>query len=161
MMRRFQFEAEVYDSLSCVPMGVRRKLDQLGIKVSLEQWQRLGRGERLMICHAPAQSVEESDALRVFIEETTLQRCGSRPKELSQEARRGASPPSVAPPALRASADTAGVPITQADWDKLDDDQRYALIKLGGGAEPSHNLKAALTEFLTPRALPNHPVQQG
>jgi hypothetical protein len=33
-------------------MAVRRKLDRLGIKIGLEQWELLGRGERLMICHA-------------------------------------------------------------------------------------------------------------
>jgi hypothetical protein len=161
MMRRFQFEAEVYDSLNCVPMGVRRKLDYLGIKIGLEQWQQLGRGERLMICHAPAQSIEECEALRVFIEEATVNRCGSRPKALPQEVRVGASPPATAPTALRASAEAAGVTISQADWDRLDDDQRYALIKLGGGTQQSHNLKAALTEFLTPKPMQDQSREQG
>jgi hypothetical protein len=161
MMRRFQFEAEVYDSLSCVPMGVRRKLDHLGLKISLEQWQRLSRGERLMICHAPAQSSEESDALRLFIEEATVQRCGSRPQELSHEARLGATPPAAMPARLKDNAEAAGVTLTQADWDRLDDDQRYALVKLGGGAEQSHNFRAALAELLTAHAAPHRPGQQG
>src|SRR5271170_6703373 len=44
-VRRFNFEAEVYESLSCVPMAVRRKLDRAGVKVGLKQWRALGRGE--------------------------------------------------------------------------------------------------------------------
>src|ERR1700676_4508899 len=72
MMRRSQFEAEVYESLSCLPMAARRKLDLLGIKISLDQWQHLGRGERLMICHAPTNSAEESGALRLFIDEAPI-----------------------------------------------------------------------------------------
>ena len=56
MIRKFQFEAEIYDSLSCLPMAARRKLDELGIKIGFDQWQQLGRGERLMICHAPTAS---------------------------------------------------------------------------------------------------------
>ncbi|MGH7933949.1 MAG: nitrate reductase associated protein [Candidatus Binataceae bacterium] len=150
-MRRFQFEAEVYESLSCVPMAVRRKLDRLGTKIGLEQWQRLGRGERLMICHAPAESAEECSALRLFIDEAMLAHCGDKPKELPQEARADAHPPMAAPQQLIANAAAAGVALTPSLWELLDDDQRYALIKLGGSGKHSHNLKAALAEFLTPR----------
>ena len=147
MMRRFQFEAEVYESLSCLPMAARRKLDQLGIKVSLEQWQQLGRGERLMICHAPTASPEEAEALRIFINEVMLAKCGTKPKDLPEEKRQGAKPPASAPALLVENARASGVALTQAAWAALDDDQRYALIKLGVEKQ-SHNLKAALDEFV-------------
>jgi len=38
MIRKFKFEAEIYDSLNCLPMAARRKLDALGIKLHLAQW---------------------------------------------------------------------------------------------------------------------------
>ncbi len=155
MIRRFQFEAEIYESLSCVPMAGRRKLDRVGLKVSLDQWQKLGRGERLMICHAPAESADECEALRVFVQEATLARSGSMPKDLPEQARAGATPPAAPPPQLVENAKAAGVAITQNAWDGLDDDERYALIKLGGGAEQSHNLKVALAEFFNRAA--EHP----
>ena|SRR5215469_14958851 len=148
MIRQFQFEAEVYESLSCVPMQARRKLDALGIKIHLAQWQLLSRGERLMICHAPATLDEERDALRLFIEEVTLARTGSKPKDLPEEPRRGARPPASPPQALIANARERGVELTQAAWNSLDDDERYALVKLGADGKVSHNLKAALNEFL-------------
>jgi hypothetical protein len=147
MMRRFQFEAEVHDSLSCLPMAARRKLDQLGIKIGLEQWQQLGRGERLMICHAPTASAEETEALRIFINEVTLAKCGTKPKELPEETRQSAKPPAAAPALLVENARASGVALTPAVWAALDDDQRYALIKLGVEKQ-SHNLKAALDEFV-------------
>ena len=71
MIRKFKFEAEIYESLNCLPMAARRKLDAVGIKLHLAQWEQLGRGERLMICHAPADSEEEQSALRTFIEEVS------------------------------------------------------------------------------------------
>ena len=151
MIRQFQFEAEIYNSLSCVPMAARRKLDRLGIKIGLQQWQQLGRGERLMICHAPADSTAECDALRLFIEEAALARSGEPPRELGMEVRQAASPPAEPPPRLIANADSLGVKITAREWQRLDDDQRYALIKLGGEQKPSHNFKAALAEFLPAR----------
>lgn len=51
MIRKFELEADIYESLNCLPMAARRKLDALGIKVHLAQWEQFGRGERLMICH--------------------------------------------------------------------------------------------------------------
>ena len=148
MIRQFQFEAEVYESLSCVPMQARRKLDSVGVKIHLAQWQQLSRGERLMICHAPASLDEERTALRLFIEEATLARTGTPPKELGEEVRRGAHPPESPPPALVANARERGIELTQAAWNSLDDDERYALVKLGADGKVSHNLKAALDEFL-------------
>ena len=88
MIRRFKFEYEIYESLNCLPMAARRKLDALGVKLSLSQWEQLGRGERLMICHVPSAPDEERDALRTFIEEATIARTGLAPKTLPDEARR-------------------------------------------------------------------------
>jgi hypothetical protein len=48
-MRRFQFEADIYEALSCVPMMVRAKLDRVAIKVSLQQWLALDLTERRLI----------------------------------------------------------------------------------------------------------------
>jgi hypothetical protein len=154
MIRPFQFEAEIYRSLSCVPMQARRKLDAIGIKIGLDQWQQLSRGERLMICHAPASAPDEIAALRLFIEEATLARSGSKPKDLPEAARAGAQPPSAPPAQLIERARALGVVLTAETWNLLDDDERYALIKLGGDAKPSHNLKAALTELVTSRPSP-------
>ena len=33
MIRRFKFEDEIYESLNCLPMAARRKLDALGVKL--------------------------------------------------------------------------------------------------------------------------------
>jgi hypothetical protein len=92
MIRKFNFEADVYQSLNCLPMAARRKLDALGIKIHLAQWEQLARGERLMICHAPTSSEEEREALRTFILEATLARTGSGPTELSEQARESSHP---------------------------------------------------------------------
>jgi hypothetical protein len=148
MIRRFDFEAEIYESLSCLPMAARRKLDRLGLKISLEQWQRLSRGERLMICHAPASMPDECEVLRLFIHEVAIARSGLPPRPLSDESRKEAEPPAEPPPPLVANANALGVALTARDWERLDDDGRYALIKLGGASRPSHNFKAALQELL-------------
>lgn len=148
MMRQFDFEADIYQSLSCLPMAARRKLDRLGLKIGLEQWQRFSRGERLMICHAPASMPDECDVLTLFINEVTAARSGSPPRALSAESRNEAEPPNLPPPSLVTNADAIGIAVTAQKWEGLDDDERYALIKLGCAERPSHNFKAALLELL-------------
>src|SRR5271165_4023755 len=76
MMREFKFEDEMHTTLACVPMTVRRKLDRVGVKVGLEQWKALGRGERLAICHLPVERHDEREALRLFINEAVRRVCG-------------------------------------------------------------------------------------
>jgi hypothetical protein len=148
MIRRFKFEDEVHHSLACVPMAVRRKLDRVGVKVSLEQWQALAQHERLAICHLPASSDEECAVVRIFLEEAVRTRAGSATKPLSDEVKQSAEPPSSPPGRLIENAKAAGVTLSQPAWDRLDADERYALIKLGGGAEQSHNFVTALRELL-------------
>lgn len=148
MIRRFQFEAEIYETFSCVPMAVRRKLDRVGLKVGLEQWKALDQAERLAICHLPADSREECEVLERFAREAVRRHSGAEPKPLNAEQRAAAEPPGEAPQQLLDNARAAGFPIGSYEWSRLDEDERYALVKLGATASPSHNLAAALHEFL-------------
>jgi hypothetical protein len=150
MIRRFKFEDEVHHSLSCVPMAVRRKLDRVGVKISLEQWQALGHGERLAVCHLPVGTGEECDVMRTFLEEAVRNRCGTSTKPLAEPMRRAAEPPESPPARLVENARAEGVELDQFAWSRLDADERYALIKLGDGAEKSHNFATALRELIAP-----------
>ena len=93
MIRKFKFEDEMHESLQCVPMAVRRKLDRVGLKIGLEQWKSLDLGERLAICHFPVDSDEELDGLGVFIREAMKRRFGADPKSLTDAQRALAEPP--------------------------------------------------------------------
>src|SRR4030088_2741309 len=99
MIRKFKFEAEIYESLNCLPMAARRKLDAVGIKLHLAQWEQLGRGE-LMICLAPAGSQEGERPLRAAIEEGARAPTDPPAKILSDDARRSANPPDHPPQVL-------------------------------------------------------------
>jgi len=100
-----------------------------------------------MICHAPTDSEEERSALRTFIEEVALARTGSPVKVLPDEARVSADPPAHLPQLLAQHARAFDVELDDTAWAALDDDQRYALMKLGDAERPSHNLAPALVEF--------------
>ena len=150
MIRKFKFEDEMHESLQCVPMAVRRKLDRVGLKVSLEPWKTLDRGERLAICHMPTDSPEECDALAIFIREAMLRRFGVEPKSLTDSQRANAEPPSTPPDTLITRARDAGFDLDPSTWSRLDGDERFALMKMGADSKPSHNLASALKEFEVP-----------
>ena len=148
MFRRFSFEEDIYCSLDCVPMTVRRKLDRVGLKVGLAQWQALGQGERLAVCHLPAEEPEECEALRTFVIEAVNRVSGVEPKELPAVQRLSAEPPGEVPATLVAEAGSKGVALTQEMWNSLDGDQRYVLTKLGGQSK-SDKLGIALRELFS------------
>ena len=152
MIRRFKFEGDIYETLDFVPMSVRRKLDRAGIKVSLQQWKSLGRGERLAICHLPANLEEEREALVIFINEALERAKAGEAKILSAEEREVADPPDEAPQRLVERATAEGVTLNKEFWQKLDSDERYALMKLGGEAKVGHNFTAALREMVETHA---------
>jgi hypothetical protein len=151
MIRKFKFEDEMHESLQCVPMAVRRKLDRVGLKIGLEQWKSLDRGERLAICHLPVDSGEELDALGVFIREAMQRRFGVEPKSLTAAQRASAEPPASPPSRVVANARAQGFDLNVQTWSRLDSDERFALMKMGDADTPSHNLGAALKEFSVPR----------
>jgi hypothetical protein len=150
MIRKFRFEDEVHESLQCVPMAVRRKLDRVGLKVGLEQWKSLDLGERLAICHLPVASSEECDALGIFIREAMKRRFGVEPKILTDAQRASAEPPTTPPTRVVSHARGAGFDLSAAAWSRLDADERFALMKMGDAETPSHNLAPALKEFAVP-----------
>jgi Conserved nitrate reductase-associated protein (Nitr_red_assoc) len=86
--------------------------------------------------------------LRSFIDETSLAKAGTHPKELPESVRQAAEPPIEPPADLIANAKNLGITLDRARWNSLDDDERYALIKLGSGPKMSHNLELALRELV-------------
>jgi hypothetical protein len=99
---------------------------------------------------AKARSARGQNQLGPFIDEVAVAKSGVSPKTLSDESRQEADPPGQPPPPLVANAYALGFILSTREWQRLDDDERYALVKLGATPTPSHNFKAALDELLRP-----------
>ncbi len=145
MIRQFAFEADLYETLECLPMAVKRKLDRIALKIGRKQWTAMGQGERLAICHLPAESKEECETLRLFILEAVA-RQGTEPVSLPESVRQLSEPPREIPAAVAESARAVGFLIDQQKWTSLDADQRYALIKLIDAGKKRKRSRA-LAEF--------------
>jgi len=147
MYRRFAFEGEVHQSLSCVPLTVRRKLDLAGFKIPLAGWQALGREERLALCHLPVESEDElavyREVMRGFCDRQGVALAPIADPQLQTRAWNAQE----VPPPVAARLTEVGQALAPAHWRALDEESRYALLKL---ADPKQNVAkftAALDEL--------------
>jgi hypothetical protein len=147
MFRRFEFEKEVSETLDLMPMTVRRKLDLLGVKLHLKQWQSLSRVERLVVCHFPVDSREEREVLTAYLAEATTRRDGSNISLVTPAASGTQSEQDGIPPEVERVMRELKLPV-QA-WYRLDSDERFALARLARrGAD---KFAAAWREFESDR----------
>ena len=147
MNKRFGFETELYETLSCLPLAARHRLDTIGIKVHIKQWLAFDRNERLAICAAPADTEAELEALSEFVVNLIAERCGEEPTFLPPDQRIQAISLSRLPAYIAAQAGTLGYALDDERWETLDSDQRYALLKFGGDDRRRHKFAAAMREF--------------
>ena len=147
MYKRFAFEGEVHQSLSCVPLTVRRKLDLAGMKISLDGWQRLPREERMALCHLPVDGPDElttyQEIMRGFCDRHGVE---CKPLTGVDEARRSWSGPDI-PEAVAARVGELGLALAPAAWRALDEESRYALLKLSDPRQAAAKLRAVLAEL--------------
>ncbi|MGK7897828.1 MAG: nitrate reductase associated protein [Xenococcus sp. (in: cyanobacteria)] len=143
----FQFEAEFIESLHCIPMVVRMKLDTCGVKLKLAHWNKFAKSECQTLVTMPCSTTEEASDYREFLQKLILQKTGTTAKELAI----AANPPwldeTAIPENLQEKAKGFDIEITLAQWQKLTALQRFALIKLSTPSHESNNFLPALKEF--------------
>ncbi|MBP0005399.1 MAG: nitrate reductase associated protein [Cyanobacteria bacterium SBC] len=142
----FEFEADFVESLRCIPMQVRYKLDTCGVKLKLEHWNQFDRGECLALVELPCSSESEIQAYREILRRLVFDRTGSYPKDLPVDPH----PPWMGdelPPSVRDKAASLDVAISTQQWLKLSSLQRFALVKLSRPSHENKNFLPALQEF--------------
>jgi hypothetical protein len=139
MPRIFSFEREVYATLDLIPLGVRRKLDLAGVKLSLAGWQALPLADRRALAEA-----EVGDEASIVAFGTMLREAAGRAGARLDPLPAGPHPWRVAavPPEL-------GGRVGDEAWAALDDEARHALLLLarGGSAAREERLRVALAEL--------------
>ena len=143
----FQFEADFVESLRCIPMGVRLKLDTCGVKLKLSHWHQFSPGECQSLVDMPCTKPQEIAAYREFLQSLVVEKTGTPAKELPIEE----NPPwliaDTVPEDTQKQAQEFNVEITVQQWEKLSPLQRFALIKLSRRGHENRNFYPALQEF--------------
>jgi hypothetical protein len=143
----FQFETDFVDSLRCIPMQVRYRLDTCGVKLKLHQWNLFTLADRAELVDFDPQTAVEIDRYRELLvnlikersgEEATLLTIATEPPWLNE---------AEIPTGLAEKIGAADINFSLLQWQQLTTLQRFALIKLSGASHEQNNFLPALREF--------------
>ncbi|WP_304273907.1 nitrate reductase associated protein [Caulobacter segnis] len=153
----FAFESDFVDTLRCIPMAVRLKLDEARIKLTLRQWSQLSTQARRALLDQPCRTPAEIVAYQVELGRHVAEQSDSQLRILPDD-QAIPLPPVDAPPeqVVAFAASKAVAPIALEAWGNLSDLQRFALVKLSRDNHDNVNFVPALAEFglLSPAAAP-------
>lgn len=150
MYRRFSFEAETDQTLACVPLAVRRKLDLAALKISLAGWQSLPRAQRLALCHLPVDGDGDLDVYREVLE-GLAESAGIELKPLPPLTPEAWNPRDI-PPRVAERAGAMGIALGHDAWRGLDEETRYCLWKYATTKDDAAKVRALFAEaFAAPR----------
>lgn len=160
----FRFELDFAESLRCIPMSVRRKLDLCAIKLSLKQWSRFLPQEREDLLDLPCETAPEREAYRARLLALIALRSDEPPRLLLRDEQALWRETDRVPNCVLDQAATDRVtPPDAAAWRSLSELQRFALVKLARSQHENENFVPALIEFglLDARAaLPDRETRQ-
>lgn len=143
----FQFEADFVGSLQCIPMQVRMKLDNCGVKLKLAHWNQFSQQERQTLVTMDCDTTTECQAYRNWLQNLVTQHTGQPAKELAI----APNPPwlnsATIPDTVTAKTESCHVKLTVEQWSNLTPAQRFALIKLSRPSHENKNFIPALREF--------------
>lgn len=143
----FQFEAEFIESMHCIPMIVRMKLDTCGVKLKLEHWNKFEKSERQTLIEKSCETKVEAAEYKEFLQNMILQKTGNTAKEFAIAPHPPWLDETTIPENLQLKATAFKVEVRLEQWQNLSPLQRFALIKLSNPSHESKNFLPALKEF--------------
>jgi len=144
--RCFGFEADFTADLRCIPMAVRRKLDLAGVKLRLTHWNALSEAERQHLL-AWLDDATALKAMRQWLLERTAAMAEGQAKPLEPAVAETWQQSWQLPEALAASCRQLGLTPPEQAWSRLDELERFALVKLSHPGHEHRNLPRALQEL--------------
>jgi hypothetical protein len=147
MTQMFQFESDFVESLHCIPMQVRYKLDTCGVKLKLAQWNHFAQEDRQKLVESPCETETETQDYRSLLHQLIAERTGTPAVDLAIDPHPAWLDATTIPDAVQAKATEVGVTIVPEQWAALSPLQRFALIKLSRSSHENSNFLPALKEF--------------
>lgn len=145
----FGFERDFADTLRCIPMSVRMKLDECGIKLSLRQWSHFSYEDRYELCYRSTETNVDLQNYSRFLKDLIRTRTNEEPVFLNQLQYTEWKDSQSVPLCLQKQIIKKDLsPISTKEWAILTQLQRFSLVKLCRSDHENHNLPAALKEFI-------------
>lgn len=143
----FQFEQDFVESLRCIPMQVRYKLDTCGIKLKLQQWSLFTLEDRELLVSNGVENDAAIQFYRSILTKLIQARSGEAPTELPVDPSPAWLNDRQIPLVLIAKTADLGWEMSIEQWQRLSPLQRFALIKLSQSSHEQNNFQPALKEF--------------
>ena len=143
----FKFEADFVDSLRCIPMIVRLKLDTCGVKLKLAEWNRLMQAECTQLVELPCDRESEIIAYKEYVSQLIFQHTGHQASLLAIDPQPPWSNDREIPESVTTKATEENINIDRSQWANLTTIQRFALIKLTRSQHENNNFLPAVKEF--------------
>jgi hypothetical protein len=148
MIQYFKFEEDfVEDSIRCIPMIARFKLDTCGIKLKLNEWSRMNEEERMYVSEYPCSSEEEIKSYRQYIKTLVRIRTSNEAQDMEVDTNPGWANVEAIPEILVQKLTEQDSTITLKQWQCLNDLQRFVLVKLSRPGHENRNFPIAMREF--------------
>lgn len=147
MSNFFQFEADFVQSLRCIPMQVRMKLDTCGTKLKLTHWHQFTQEERQILVEKVCTTAEEIAEYRQYLQQLVVEHTGTPASDLPVDQHPAWMDVATIPDTIQEKAQELGVSLTLEQWQALTPPQRFALIKLSRPSHENKNFLPALQEF--------------
>lgn len=143
----FQFEADFVDSLRCIPMQVRFKLDTCGVKLKLSHWHQFSQSERQALVEQPCETAAEIASYRSQLQQLVQTHTGELPTDLPIDPQPAWMNATTIPESVQIQAESLQQTISSEQWGHLTPLQRFALIKLSRSQHENKNFLPAMQEF--------------
>ncbi|MBD2393995.1 nitrate reductase associated protein [Cyanobacterium aponinum FACHB-4101] len=143
----FKFEQDFVNSLRCIPMIVRYKLDTCGVKLKLNHWHEFNKEEKDFLVHKPCKTTQEIKEYADYLQELVREKTGEYAKSLEIESNPQWSNIEEIPEQVSKKAEEFNFQLTLSQWQNLDNLQRFVLIKLSKSGHENRNFLPALKEF--------------
>lgn len=145
----FRFETEFVESLRCIPMVVRYRLDTCGVKLKLNHWHQFSMAQRQELIECPFNSLEDITAYAEKIQAWVIVNTGTPAKTLEVHENPAWLNPDQVPAQVitEFQTKTGHESFPSLAWGKLTPLQRFALIKLSQPGHENRNFLPAVKEF--------------
>ena len=143
----FAFESDFVNTLKCVPMIVRYKLDSCGVKLKLSEWARFNLKDKETLAYLPCYTEAEIEAYGKFVKKLVREYFDCEAALLSAVNDSWNSINEVPEEVQQKALEWECKVITSKNWIELDTLQRFALVKLSRSGHEGSNFPVALAEF--------------
>jgi hypothetical protein len=144
----FRFEEDfIEESVRCIPMIVRFKLDACGIKLKLMEWSKMKVTERSNLAEYSCQTTEEVAAYRRYVQQIVKVRAGQDVTDLLIVKNPLWATLTEVPGLFLEKLKELNLSVSVAQWQGLSALQRFALLKLCSPGHENKNFPLALEEF--------------